>query len=124
MSAAPIVRAEADELEAALRRDNTSLRIRTRVMEAALTALSPRAQELTPTPIVMAAYGQGDIVANIVTDARTLESLGDVPAIRFIRCRETGEITGIELAALRTSGDEIDPGFRVLALVAEMAVVS
>lgn len=109
---------------AQLRADNASLVARTRAMEAALTALRPRAQEL-PTPIVMAAYGQGEVVSSIVTDARTLEALGDVPAIRFIRSDVSGEITGIELAALRAdTGDEYAVGFQLLALVGGMAVQS
>lgn len=123
-SSAP-VSLDTTTLIAELRRDLTSLRARTRAMEAALTALRPRAQEIPTTPLVMAAYGQGEVVASIVIDARTLEALGDAPAIRFIRS-DAGEITGIELAALRANddGDAHADGFRALALVAGMAVQS
>lgn len=107
---------------ATLRLDNVSLRSRTRTMEAALTAIRPRAHEL-PSPVVMGVYGQGTVVADLIADARTLEALGDVVAVRFIRCEQSGEIAGLELAALRPDGDALDAGFVFLARVAGMAVV-
>jgi hypothetical protein len=110
-----------------LRQDIASLSARTRTMTAALLAIRPRAEDITPEPIVVGVFGQGQTVAQIVTAAQTSEALGDVPAIRFLRDAEN-EIVGLELAAI-PSVDPIDDGafdptFRVLALLASEGVAN
>jgi hypothetical protein len=104
-----------------LERDNRSLRSRTRVMEAALLNIRPRAQDITPAPVVVGVYGQGTTVERIIDDARTCEALGDVPLIRFLR-NTSSVIIGVELAYLpgviEDDDGAFDPTYRVLALLA------
>lgn len=123
-----VVSAESDLIaeNTKLRRDVKSLSSRTRAMEAALTAIRPRASELPVAPVVVGTWATGDLVSEVVRAAQTTEALGDVPAIRFVR-NFSGVVVGIEVAAIPVAsdvGDEFDPTFRALAqLACGMAVV-
>lgn len=108
---------------ARLERDNKSLVSRTRAMEAALSALRPRAQDLPTRPAVVGVFGQGQTVAQIVAAAQTTEALGSQAAIRFVR-NAHGSIVGVEIDSLSGPEDDdaddgaFDPTFRMLALLA------
>lgn len=103
---------------AALERELTLARIRNRTMFRALNNRAGR------TLVVVGVFGRGVTVDHVVHTARIAESLGEVPAIRFIR-DAAGSINGIELALLEhepdvSAQDECEAGFRILA---QMAVI-
>lgn len=77
---------------ALLLQDNRSLQTRCDTM---LRALNDR----TGVTVVAGVYGRGATVDKLIGAARVAESVGFVPAIRFLRDRH-GNVNGVELAIL------------------------
>src|SRR4051812_33286463 len=96
-SSAPLVAAllpvRAPALDAVrLEQDNRSLKLRSRAL---FKALVERAEPST----VVAVFGSTRSVEQLLEEARRCESLGFVPAIRFVRDADL-VITGVSLALL------------------------
>ena len=104
---------------AALERELKSSRARARTMFRALNEQSGR------TLAAVGVFGRGQTVERVVRAAQIAESLGEVPAIRFLR-DERGDINGVEIALLEraepaAAGEEYEAGFRLLAQMAVSA---
>jgi len=77
---------------ALLQQDNRSLQARCSTLTRALN-------DKTGVTVVAGVFGRGQTVDKLVGYARAYESLGFVPAIRFLRDK-AGNVNGVELAIL------------------------